>query len=74
MATSLILPELTFLIPLIPIIASFIVLFFGNKIDKKAHGNIIAVLALGSSFLLTLFISGQYVLNLLLGNHINPYE
>ncbi|WP_455140577.1 NADH-quinone oxidoreductase subunit 5 family protein [Candidatus Hodarchaeum mangrovi] len=74
MAVNLLLPELAFLIPLIPICASFIILFFGKFVDRAAHGNLIALLSLGSSFILTLFVSGQYILNLLLGNHLEPYE
>ncbi|MHA2226210.1 MAG: NADH-quinone oxidoreductase subunit 5 family protein [Candidatus Hodarchaeales archaeon] len=59
------LPFLPFLIFFVPIIASFLVLFFGKYIDKKAHGNAISLLALGSSLLFTLLISGEIVLRLL---------
>ena len=59
--------NLIFLIPLIPIIASFIALFFGNKLDRPHHGNLVALVALGTSFLLTLLTSGEVVLKLFLG-------
>ncbi|MFX1516241.1 MAG: NADH-quinone oxidoreductase subunit L [Promethearchaeota archaeon] len=61
--------NLSFLIWLIPILASFIVLFLGKYVDKTADGNAIALVAMGTSFLLTLLISGQVLLQLLFGNH-----
>lgn len=65
---TLIFGNLAFLIFFVPIIASFLVLFFGKYIDKKAHGNAISLLALGSSLLFTLLISGEIVLRLLFGD------
>ncbi|MFX0209810.1 MAG: NADH-quinone oxidoreductase subunit L [Candidatus Hodarchaeota archaeon] len=65
----LIFGNLAFLIPLIPIIASFIVLFAGKYIDKKAYGNLIALVAMGASFLLTLLVSGEVLIQLLFGEH-----
>ncbi len=64
--THLIFGNLAILIPAIPIVASFIVLFFGKYFDKKAHGNLIALGATGGSFILTLLVSGEIVLRLLL--------
>ncbi|MFX0207426.1 MAG: NADH-quinone oxidoreductase subunit L [Candidatus Hodarchaeota archaeon] len=65
--------NLAFLIWLIPILASFIVLFFGKYTDKNAHGNAIALVAMGTSLLLTLFISGQMLIYLLFGEHQIEY-
>ncbi len=59
-----------FLIPLIPIVTAFITLFFGKYIDEKAHGNIFALVALGASFILTLIVSGEILLRLFAGEHI----
>jgi len=67
---ALIFSNLVFLIPLIPIIGAFIALFFGNKLDRPHHGNLVALIALGSSFILTLLTSGEVLLKLLLGEHI----
>jgi NADH-quinone oxidoreductase subunit L len=67
-SVSLIFGNVAILIPLIPIIASFVVLFFGKYIDKKAFGNLIALLATGASFVLTLLVSGEILLRLLF-NH-----
>ncbi|MCK4847387.1 MAG: NADH-quinone oxidoreductase subunit L [Candidatus Heimdallarchaeota archaeon] len=67
---ALIFSNLVFLIPLIPIIAAFIALFLGNKLDRPHHGNLVALIALGSSFLLTLLTSGEVLLKLFLGEHI----
>ena len=66
---ALIFSNLVFLIPLIPIIASFIALFLGNKLDRPHHGNLVALVALGSSFILTLLTSGEVLLKLFLGEH-----
>ncbi|MHA2112173.1 MAG: NADH-quinone oxidoreductase subunit 5 family protein, partial [Candidatus Hodarchaeales archaeon] len=65
----LVLSNLVFLIPLIPIIGAFIALFFGNKLDRPHHGNLVTLIALGSSFILTLLTSGEVLLRLLLGEH-----
>jgi NADH-quinone oxidoreductase subunit L len=62
---DLIFGDLAFLIPLIPILAAFFILFFGKFFDKKAHGNIIAIIALGTSLILTIIVSGEVVLRLL---------
>ncbi|MHA2094601.1 MAG: NADH-quinone oxidoreductase subunit 5 family protein, partial [Candidatus Hodarchaeales archaeon] len=62
----LIFGNLAIFIPIIPIVASFIVLFFGKYYDKKAHGNLIALFATGASLLLTLLVSGEIILKLLL--------
>ncbi|MHA2170286.1 MAG: NADH-quinone oxidoreductase subunit 5 family protein [Candidatus Kariarchaeaceae archaeon] len=64
-SATLIFSNLAILIPLLPIIASFIVLFFGKNVDKKAFGNLIALLATGASFLLTLLVSGEILFRLL---------
>ncbi|MHA2054128.1 MAG: NADH-quinone oxidoreductase subunit 5 family protein [Candidatus Hodarchaeales archaeon] len=64
-SATLIFGNLAILIPLLPIIASFIVLFFGKNVDKKAFGNLIALLATGASFLLTLLVSGEILFRLL---------
>ena len=64
-SVSLIFSDVAILIPLIPIIASFIVLFFGKSVDKKAFGNLIAFFATGASFVLTLLVSGEILLRLL---------
>jgi len=71
---ALIFSNLVFLIPLIPIIGAFIALFFGNKLDRPHHGNLVALIALGTSFILTLLTSGEVLLKLLLGEHIEPVE
>ncbi|UCE13533.1 MAG: NADH-quinone oxidoreductase subunit L [Candidatus Heimdallarchaeota archaeon] len=76
MAEEIVLGNLAFLIWLIPILASFIVLFFGRYVDKKAHGNLIALIAMGTSLILTLIISGQVLLLLfqqLIGEHHVEY-
>ena len=57
---TLIFGNFAILIPIIPIVASFIVLFIGKYYDKKAHGNLIALLATGGSFILTLLVSGDH--------------
>ncbi|MFX1286299.1 MAG: NADH-quinone oxidoreductase subunit L [Promethearchaeota archaeon] len=57
--------NLTILIPLIPIIAAFIALFFGNKIDRPHHGFLVAFISLGSSLVLTLLVSGEVIFQLL---------
>ncbi|MHA2244056.1 MAG: NADH-quinone oxidoreductase subunit 5 family protein [Candidatus Hodarchaeales archaeon] len=64
---EIVLGNLAFLIWLIPILASFIVLFVGKYFDKNAHGNTIALFAMGTSLLLTLFISGQVLIQLFIG-------
>ena len=69
MAESIIFGNLAFLIWLIPILTSFIVLFFGKYVDKNAHGHIIAFIAMGFSLILTFLISGQALLLLLFGSH-----
>ncbi|MFW9856789.1 MAG: hypothetical protein ACFFFG_17200, partial [Candidatus Thorarchaeota archaeon] len=66
---SLILAPLAVLIPAIPIVASFIVLFSGNRVDKKAFGNAIALGAMGLSLILTLLVSGEVLLQLFSGVH-----
>ena len=63
---TLIFSNLAVLIPIIPIVASFVVLFFGKYYDKKAYGNLIALFATGASFILTLLVSGEIILRLLL--------
>ncbi|MFX0051305.1 MAG: NADH-quinone oxidoreductase subunit L [Candidatus Hermodarchaeota archaeon] len=68
---TLIFGNLAFLIPLIPIIISFIVLFAGKYIDKKAYGNLFALIALGASFILTVLVSGEILIRLLFfGEHV----
>ncbi|UCG02326.1 MAG: NADH-quinone oxidoreductase subunit L [Candidatus Heimdallarchaeota archaeon] len=67
MAEEIIFGNLAFLIWLIPILASFIVLFLGKFVDKTAHGNAIALAAMGTSLILTLLISGQILFLLLFG-------
>ena len=67
---ALIFSNLVFLIPLIPIIGAFIALFFGKKLDRPHHGNLVALVALGSSFVLTLLTSGEVLLKLLLGEDV----
>ncbi|MFW9906235.1 MAG: NADH-quinone oxidoreductase subunit L [Candidatus Thorarchaeota archaeon] len=62
---ELLFENLAILIPLIPIFAAFITLFFGNKIDRPHHGFLVAFIALGSSFALTLLVSGEVILRLL---------
>ncbi|MHA1978893.1 MAG: hypothetical protein ACW98I_18465, partial [Candidatus Hodarchaeales archaeon] len=64
---ALVFSNLIFLIPLIPIIGAFIALFFGKKLDSPHHGNLVALIALGSSFVLTLLNSGEVLLKLFLG-------
>ena len=54
-AVHLIFSNLAILIPVIPIIASFIVLFAGKYYDKKAYGNMIALVATGTRYLIYLF-------------------
>ncbi len=67
---ALLFSNLVFLIPIIPIVAAFIALFFGNKLDRPHHGNLVALVALGTSFVLTILASGEVLLNLLfLGKH-----
>jgi len=66
----LIFSDLAFLIPLIPILAAFFTIFFGKYIDKKAHSNLIALVSLGVSFILTLIVSGELLLHLFLGNPV----
>ncbi|MFX0015160.1 MAG: NADH-quinone oxidoreductase subunit L [Promethearchaeota archaeon] len=70
---TLIFGILAFLIPLIPIIASFIVLFIGKYVDKKAYGNLIALIAMGLSFIITLLVSGEVLIQLLFGEHRVEY-
>jgi NADH-quinone oxidoreductase subunit L len=65
-AVTLIFGNLALLIPLIPIIASFIVLFLGKYVDKKAYGNAITLFALGASLILTILVSGEIILRLLI--------
>ncbi len=62
----LIFSDFAVFIPIIPIVASFIVLFAGKYVDKKAYGNLIALIATGASFILTLLVSGEIILRLLL--------
>ncbi len=62
---TLIFGNFAFLIPLIPIIASFLVLFFGKYVDKKAFGNIISLIALGISLTLNILVSGEILFRLL---------
>ena len=71
--TEIIFGDLAFLIWLIPILASFIVLFFGKFIDKNAYGHAIALIAMGTSFVLTLIISGQVLIQLLFSGHQYEY-
>ncbi len=59
-----------YLIPIIPIIFAFITIFFGKFVDKKAHGNIFALIALGVSFILTIIVSGEVLLRLFAEEHI----
>ncbi|MFX1286300.1 MAG: NADH-quinone oxidoreductase subunit L [Promethearchaeota archaeon] len=66
--TDLIFGNLAFLIPIIPILAAFFAIFFGKFLDKKAHGNIIALMALGTSLILTIIVSGEVILRLLFLN------
>ncbi len=66
--SELIFGGFAFLIPLIPIIFSFITIFFGKFVDKKAHGNLFTLIALGASFLLTIFVSGEVLIRLLFLN------
>ncbi len=63
--THLIFGNLAILIPVIPIIASFIVLFLGKYYDKKSHGNLFALVATGGSLILTILVSGEIILRLL---------
>ncbi|MFX1504685.1 MAG: NADH-quinone oxidoreductase subunit L [Promethearchaeota archaeon] len=63
----LLLGNVAILIPLIPIIAAFIALFFGNKIDRPHHGFLVSFIALGSSLVLTFLVSGEVLLQLFLG-------
>ena len=67
---NLIFGGFAYLIPLIPIVAAFITLFFGKFADKKAHGNVFALIALGASFILTIFVSGEILIRLFAGEHI----
>ena len=71
---SLMFSNLVFLIPLIPIVAAFIALFFGNKIDRPHHGNLVTLVALGFSLVLTILASGEVVLRLLFGDHVDPVK
>ncbi len=62
---SLIFGDLAFLIPTIPIVAAFVTIFFGKFVDRKKHGNIIALISLGSSLILTILVSGEVLIKLL---------
>jgi NADH-quinone oxidoreductase subunit L len=68
---SLIFGDLAFLIPTIPIVGAFIALFLGKFLDKKNHGNLVALIGLGTSFVLTLLVSGEVVLRLLFEGHVD---
>jgi NADH-quinone oxidoreductase subunit L len=68
--SSLIFGGFAFLIPLIPIVAAFVTIFFGKFADKKAHGNIFGLIALGASFILTLLVSGEILIRLFAGEHV----
>ena len=68
---SLIFGDLAFLIPTIPIVGAFIALFLGKYLDKKNHGNLVALIGLGTSFVLTLLVSGEVVLRLLFKDHVD---
>ena len=68
--SNLIFGGFAYLIPLIPIVAAFITIFFGKFADKKNHGNIFALIALGASFILTIFVSGEILIRLFAGEHI----
>jgi NADH-quinone oxidoreductase subunit L len=71
---SLIFGDLAFLIPTVPIIGSFIALFFGKYIDKKNYGNLIALIALGISFIFTIIVSGEAIAKLFMGEHIEHHN
>lgn len=68
---ALIFGDLAFLIPTVPIVGAFIALFFGKFLDKKNHGNLVALIGLGTSFVLTLLVSGEVVLRLLFEGHVD---
>ena len=71
---ALIFGDLAFLIPTVPIVGAFIALFFGKFLDKKNHGNLVALIGLGISFVLTLLVSGEVVLRLLFEEHSVIHE
>jgi NADH-quinone oxidoreductase subunit L len=71
---ALMFSNLVFLIPLIPIVAAFIALFLGNKIDRPHHGNLVTLVALGLSLVLTILASGEVLLRLLFGDHVDPVK
>lgn len=71
---ALIFGDLAFLIPTVPIVGAFIALFFGKFLDKKNHGNLVALIGLGTSFVLTLLVSGEVVLRLLFEDHSVIHE
>ena len=50
------------------ILAAFIILFFGNKIDHSHHGFLVAFIAISFSFILTILVSGEVLLRLLFFN------
>lgn len=71
---ALVFAPLAILIPTIPILASFIVLFSGKRVDKKAFGNLIALAAFGLSLILTVLVSGEVLLQLFSGTFVTPEE
>ncbi|MHA2252686.1 MAG: NADH-quinone oxidoreductase subunit 5 family protein [Candidatus Kariarchaeaceae archaeon] len=69
--TILIFGDLAFLIPIIPIVGAFIALFLGKFLDKKNHGNLVALASLASSLVLTIIVSGEVLLKLLFEDHVD---
>ncbi len=67
---SLIFGDFAFLIPIIPIVGAFIALFLGKYLDRENNGNLVALIGLGLSFILTLLVSGEVVFKLLFADHV----